>query len=83
MSVPLRCVLCVSRVTHFSNVATQNWGQVPFQVSGNSVALCDLKHSSEMVEVLFDDVTHQLWKEKGLLLFDFMSLYLFIDQELF
>lgn len=63
MSVPLRCVLCVSCVTHFSKVATQNRGQVPFQVTGNFVALCDLKHSSEMV--LFDDVTYQLWKEKG------------------
>lgn len=48
------------------------------------MALCDLKHSSEMVKVLFDDImTYQSWKEKGLLLFDFISLYLFIDQELF
>lgn len=83
MSVPLRCVFCVSHVIHFSNAATRNRGQVPFQVTGNCVALRDLKPSSEMVKILFDDVTYQLWKEKGLLLFDFMSLYWLIDQELF
>lgn len=56
MSVPLPCVLCVSCITHFSDVVTQNRGQVPFQVTGNSLALCDLKSSSEMVKILFDDI---------------------------